>query len=100
MTFEPWGLQQIVGEGLVLAAQVGDCLQTFRIAAAKREANPLLGPSPSRPKVVGYFLAASAAHLGVAWLLPSGWREAWIVAFIIGSYFNLGRNWGLGWRLL
>jgi hypothetical protein len=46
------------------------------------ETNPILGRRPKAAEINAYFVSAIALHVGVAAVLPSGWRRAWQVGTV------------------
>lgn len=73
-----WTKADTAREATYLALHVADWGQTRDIAnnPGYWETNPILGEHPSIRRVDTYFVFTGILHVGVAYLLPSRWREA------------------------
>lgn len=93
-----WTTGDTVAEGLVLGLIAADWYQTrtFR-AAGYREANPVLGPYPSRARVNVMIGSAMLGHVVVARLLPKPYRGYWQFAVGGAEFATVSWNWDAGW---
>lgn len=81
------------------ALKVMDWRQTRQIASDPvhyREMNPLLGDHPSKERVDLYFAASTIAEIGIAHILPSDWRKAWLLSWIALSGVMVMHNNSIG----
>ena len=95
-----WTWWQILGAIVFLAWSAADIQQTYQIANAGREANPFLGKSPTRIRIWVWFVVWAGGLLGIAWALPIGWRDGFLLVSTSIEAANVGRNAGLGWSVL
>lgn len=79
-----------------------DWMQTHAIAANPDkyfEYNPILGEHPDSAEVNRYFALTALAHIGIARILPHGWREGFQYVTIGVESRSVVRNFslGIGW---
>lgn len=87
---------------LALTLQTADWAQTRTIARDPMhwsEMNPVLGRHPSIGRVNTYFLAATAAQVGLHYALPQPWRQYHAYAWIAVEGGFVAHNAMLGVRM-
>ena len=95
MFADGWTDGDTVRETAYLMLHVADWGQTRNIAHRKGEGywemNPILGKYPSIKRIDSYMAFSMLAHIGIAYALPRGWREAFqytTVGIKAGVVFN------------
>ncbi len=81
-----WTDKDTIRQMVVTASLYEDYKQTssFHKYEGLYETNPLLGSSPSGPKVRNYFLMTAFSHAVIAKALPPGWpRQTWQYGTIV-----------------
>jgi uncharacterized protein YceK len=85
---DPWTTHDTVLQGAFTALAVVDWMQTRSAAEMKtdqwgniigyryRELNPVLGAHPTKSSIDTYFPVILLAHVGIAYLLPTGEQDA------------------------
>ena len=87
-----WTSGDTYREVVFLALHELDRRQTIILVKTKYELNPFLGDTPSEEAINIYFATTSLAHFGVAYILPSKWREIFQNVTIGVTTFNATRN--------
>lgn len=77
---DPWTGKDTAREVAYLILHVADWGQTRNIVHRESEGyweiNPILGKYPSIKRVDSYMTFTMLAHIGIAYAMPRGWREA------------------------
>lgn len=79
---DEWSKADTAREAAYLILHVVDWGQTRNIVHRHQrgedywEANPILGKYPSIKRVDSYMAFSMLAHIGIAYVLPRGWRES------------------------
>lgn len=82
-----WTLRDSVLEASFAGATAADWHQTRGIVTTCSEQNPIIGACGERVPVDAYFPIALLIHVGIAALLPPGYRTAWQTLYI-GAEIN------------
>ena len=96
---DPWTKGDTIRESTWQVIHALDFMQTRQIARHPetwRERNPFLGEHPSAEKVMVYFACGAVLHLGIAYLLPKDYREAFQYVTILFSAGVVATNFGVG----
>lgn len=81
-----------------------DCRQTWQGSVMHpgqfQETNPIMGPNPSKGRVIGACVASSAGHYLISRALPDDWRVLWQSVTIFAELYAVDNNLnaGLGLR--
>lgn len=77
---DDWTKADTAREAAYLILHIADWGQTRNIVHRRDEGyweiNPALGKYPSIKRVDSYFTFTAIAHIGIAYVLPRGWRES------------------------
>lgn len=77
---DEWREADTARELVYMTTHIIDWRQSLYIADhpyTHTEGNLILGPHPSDSEVNRYFAATALMHLGISYMLPHKWREAW-----------------------
>lgn len=91
--------------GVLGVSHVADYMQTIQIKGRPdlREIDPvgkrIMGRQPEPGVALAYFAGVYAAELGVAHVLPSGWRKAWLTGRVGFSVWTVKNNYELGLKV-
>ena len=92
---DKWTDADTAREAAYLVLHIADWGQTRNIAHREGEGyweiNPILGKHPSIKRIDSYMAFSMLAHIGIAYALPRGWREAFqytTVGIEAGVVFN------------
>lgn len=101
---DAWTTSDSVREATYLALHVADWGQTRYANSDENrhlyeEQNPILGKHPSIKRVDTYFAVTALLHVGVAYVLPRKWREAFQYTTIGGEAIVVFRNNSIGVRI-
>lgn len=102
---ETWTVGDTALEAAFGAVLLVDWMQTRQIASTRgepgavEEMNPILGRRPTAARVNGYFVAAGAGHVAVAFLLPRPWRTVWQATWVTLEGLSIRNNAALGLSL-
>jgi transcriptional regulator with XRE-family HTH domain len=83
-----------------------DCRQTWQGSVTHpeqfQETNPVMGPNPSKRRVIGVCVASSAGHYLISRALPNDWRVLWQSVTIFAELYAVDNNVnaGLGLRVV
>lgn len=83
-----------------------DCRQTWQGSVTHpdqfEETNPIMGPNPSKRRVIGVCVASSAGHYLISRALPDDWRVLWQSVTIFAELYAVDNNInaGLGLRVV
>ncbi len=97
--FDDWDRTDYALLGTSTALMVVDWRQTHQIAAHPRkfhEINPIIGRHPSHADVDIYFATSWLVKAGIAHVLPSAYRKAWLGAITGGSLAMVIHNNSIG----
>ena len=96
---DDWTRENTVLEASFQGLTLIDWGQTLNVVSNPNlaEANPILGPHPSRERINTLIPLGMAAHAALSCLLPAGpWREAWQVISAALEFSAVGNNATLG----
>ena len=99
---DPWTKNQVILQGVATGLKIIDFGQTLDIAKNPDEyyeINPIIGKHPSTSRVKKYFYASLITQPIITYLLPTDYREAWLGANIVISFYLVERNYGVGLRV-
>lgn len=82
--FDKWDEVDITMETAFIGLLAYDTLQTLDIKNhnGMYETNIILGEHPSDSKIIIYSISSAVLQFGIAHILPSDWRKAWIASGI------------------
>ncbi len=98
---DPWTKRQMLMQGLTTCSYVIDWGQTLNITDRYDEgyfekSNSLLGENPSRGEVNTYFASLIVTHLLITHVLPSKYREPWLIGTFAISVSMVHNNYSIG----